>query len=93
MDKENIIQFKRKYRACQGGIYHKGPYLYGSDDAFLECEACGGLITPMSLLKRLMNEESSFKAQLAELKIKVGKLKEKTKFKCGHCKKFTQLRR
>lgn len=57
----------------------------------VECEDCGARINPVWLLGEFMRIESQWSRQLAELKRQIDQAADKTRCKCAHCGKMTQI--
>lgn len=87
-----VVEFKRKYsRCCQGGLYHRGPFTHGDDEAFIECETCRMLLTPMAVLKPLVGVDLRLTQQITEKRRQLDRLGERCRTKCRHCGKMTEV--
>ncbi len=60
--------------------------------ALVECGQCGERLDPMNVLVRLAHEESRLESRRAGLDAKLAEFEKKSKTKCRHCGKFTELR-
>lgn len=88
----DVIEFKQKYRElCQGGLYHRGPFIYGDEEAFLQCEACKSFLTAMAVLKQVIGSDRRLNMQIEEKKRHLERIANKCKTKCHHCGKMTEI--
>ncbi len=57
------------------------------------CRECGGDVSPMFVLEQLMKKESLWRRSLSNYQDQMKRLKERSRTKCQHCKKMTQISR
>lgn len=67
-------------------------FLIDPKQAQVECKDCGTLLNPMWVLERLCSEESRYKRRKKECLDVLQELRKKSKCKCKHCGKFTDIR-
>lgn len=78
------------YAQCQ---HYRGPFEVDERAGKCKCLTCGGEVSPMFVLKHLMQQESQWmrtrEAYLGEMK----RLDERSKTKCRKCGQMTEISR
>jgi len=69
-----------------------GEYIVDERLDHVECGKCGEHLNPMYVLKRIAMEESREHEALYNINIALEDAAKKTKWKCGHCGKFSDIR-
>ncbi|AEJ01258.1 hypothetical protein Nit79A3_1426 [Nitrosomonas sp. Is79A3] len=67
-------------------------FLIDSKSAQVECKDCKTLLNPMWVLEHLCNEETRFMREKKRYITLLREFKKKSKCKCKHCGKFTDIR-
>ncbi len=82
----NVIEVKF------GKCGHYGTLLYNEKEEFLTCKDCGEKITAHEALGRIIAAESRFQRNFARYKLLTSEMAKKTKCKCEHCGRMTNIR-
>ena len=69
-----------------------GQFLVDPEKAEVECGYCGEKLNPMYVLEKLCSEESRFTRERKRYIAILREFKKKSRCKCKHCGKFTDIR-
>ena len=73
--------------------HYKGPFEVDDDAGTCKCMECGDDVSPMFVLKRLMNKESQWNRTREKYQDEMKRLSERSKTKCEHCGQMTRISR
>lgn len=104
MDEENkkIINLSviknRELQLIDGRKLHRSDncehrrFLIDAKKALVECADCGHHLNPMWVLEKMCNEETRYMREKKRYLELLDKLSKRSKCKCSHCGKFTDIR-
>lgn len=75
-------------RACR---HYRGPFEVNADAGKCFCKQCGGEVSPMFVLERLMLEESKWNQTRQAYQAEMARLSERSRTKCQHCHQMTRI--
>lgn len=78
------------YEKCK---HYRGPFEIDEDAGTCTCKECGDTVSPMFVLKRLMNKESQWNRTRGNYLDEMKRLKERSRTKCRHCGQMTPISR
>jgi len=78
--------------APQPCIHFQGPFSIDMDAGKCFCKRCGGEVTPMFVLKQLMQQESRWLRHRREYVEDMQRLEQRSRTKCDHCGTMTKIR-
>lgn len=87
-DERKIFLAPPPYEKCR---HFNGPFVIDEDAGTCTCKECGETVSPMFVLKRLMHKESQWRRNRENYIDEMKRLKARSKTKCQHCKKMTQI--
>lgn len=73
--------------------HYRGPFEVDEDSGVCVCKECGGSVTPIFVLKRLMSSESRWNSSRENYLEEMKRLKERSRTKCQHCGGITAISR
>lgn len=79
-------------KAKNGLTCYHSSVLIDRNMAYVECEDCGEHLNPMNVLNRLATEENRFEQRRKDMEAERLAWDAKSKTKCRHCGKMTELR-
>ena len=85
-DNPVIIEFKR-YGKCPHNAL-----IVDTDLEKVECKQCGEKLNPFFAVQQMMKLSERWQRQKAELDLAREQAEKKTRTKCGHCGKMTEIR-
>lgn len=85
---DNVIQFKRILSKC---VHER--FIVDERLSNVECAQCGVSINPIHALKMVAGYMARIQRKKEEIKKYEQIVDEKSRVKCGHCNKFTTIKR
>lgn len=73
--------------------HYTGPFEVDQDSGTCICKECGEKVTPIFVLKRLMDSESRWNRARSNYIDQMKRLKERSRTKCQHCGRMTAISR
>lgn len=76
------------YTKCR---HYRGPFEIDTDAGKCRCKTCGDEVSPMFVLKQLMQQESQWRATREAYHDQMKRLAERSSTKCNHCGQMTRI--
>lgn len=87
-DKGKLFLVDPPLDKCQ---HFNGPFEVDEDAGTCKCMECKEDVSPIFVLKRLMNKESLWSRSADRYNDEMRRLSERKKTKCDHCGRITQI--
>lgn len=84
-----LIDGRKPYSS--GNCKHRR-FLIDSKKALVECADCGDQLNPMWVLETLCDEETRYMREKKRYSELLDELRKRSKCKCNHCGKFTDIK-
>lgn len=90
VDKGKLFLVSPPFDKCS---HYNGPFEIDEDSGECKCLQCGGKVTAMFVLKRLMMKESRWNSTREGYLDEMKRLSERSRTKCQHCGQITKISR